>query len=155
MKNTKLQFIVIGAMDGVSSGALCSALEASGHTVIYAINQFFVWMTAGAMDLEDQWKLAKIIERYNSNDLYVILGCPDAESSQIQAETVTIGDPSLSGPLTGKQLRLNVVHVVEEKAIKFFSAIPYNNYIAPFISKINAESICQRMEELRRNKLIK
>lgn len=154
MKNTNLQFIVIGAMDGVSSGALCSALEESGHSVIYAINQFFVWMTAGAMDLEDQWKLSKVIERYNSSDLYVILGCPDAESSQIQAETVTVGDPSLSGPLTGRQLRLNVVHVVEKNAIKFFSPISYN-YIAPFISKIDVESIYQRMKELRNNKIIK
>ena len=42
MEDTTPQFIVIGAMDGVSSGALCSALEDSGHTVIYAINQFFV-----------------------------------------------------------------------------------------------------------------
>lgn len=42
MEDTSPQFIVIGAMDGVSSGALRSALEESGHTVIYAINQFFV-----------------------------------------------------------------------------------------------------------------
>ena len=42
MEDTTPQFIVSGAMYRVSSGALCSALEESGHTVIYAINQFFV-----------------------------------------------------------------------------------------------------------------
>lgn len=72
------------------------------------------------MDLEDQWKLAKVIEHGNHANLYVLIGCPDAESSQIQAETVSTGDPSLSGPLTGKQLRLKVMHIVEPEAAAFF-----------------------------------
>lgn len=42
MEDATSQFVVIGAMDGISSGAMCAALEESGHTVIYAINQFFV-----------------------------------------------------------------------------------------------------------------
>ncbi len=73
------------------------------------------------MDLEDQWKLARVIEHGNHTNLCVLIGCPDAESSQIQAETVSTGDPSLSGPLTGKPLRLRVMHIVEPEAAAFFS----------------------------------
>ncbi len=53
------------------------------------------------MDLEDQWKVLEIIKQYGAEHILVLLGCPDAESSQIQAESVSQGDPSMVGPLSG------------------------------------------------------
>ena len=96
------------------------------------------------MDLEDQWKLAKVIEHGNHANLYVLIGCPDAESSQIQAETVSTGDPSLSGPL---------MHIVEPEAAAFFSPQAFEKYILPFIHRFDKEAICQRMNDLRKKNM--
>ena len=101
------------------------------------------------MDLEDQWKLAKIIEQHGSGNLTVLIGCPDAESSQIQAETVSIGDPSLSGPLTNRQLRLHVVHVAEPEAVRIISRQLFDKHITQFLSRVDLEAITQRMSEVR------
>lgn len=104
------------------------------------------------MDLEDQWKLARVIEQGDHANLCVLIGCPDAESSQIQAETVSTGDPSLSGPLTGRQLRLKVMHIVEPEAAAFFSPQAFEKYILPSIQKFDKEAICQRMNDIRSRK---
>lgn len=42
MENNRRKFIVIGAMDGVPSEVITSALEEAGHAVVFSINQFFV-----------------------------------------------------------------------------------------------------------------
>lgn len=105
------------------------------------------------MDLEDQWKLSKVIEHNNRENLHVLIGCPDAESSQIQAETVSTGDPSLSGPLTGKQLGLRVTHIAEPEAEAFFSPRAFEKYIRPFIHRFDKEAICQRMNDIRKKEI--
>lgn len=101
------------------------------------------------MDLEDQWKLAKVIEQYRRDELFVLIGCPDAESSQIQAETVFSGDPSMVGPLTNTSLGLRVAHVAEPEAQKLFSPSIFARHIEPFLSRVDVAAIVQRMNELR------
>lgn len=106
-------------------------------------------MMAGAMDLEDQWKLVTVVKQFGNENLHVLLGCPDAESSQIQGDTVSSGDPSLSGPLTDSQFYLQVHHVSEPEVRGFFSKEAFARHIEPFLSLVDAEAIRQRMHELR------
>ena len=101
------------------------------------------------MDLEDQWKLARVIEEHGSNNLFVLLGCPDAESSQIQAETVSTGDPSMVGPLTDRQFRLPVAHVAEPEFRKIISQEIFDRCIQQFLSRVDVAAIAQRMSEVR------
>jgi glycine/sarcosine/betaine reductase complex component A len=69
------------------------------------------------MDAENQAQIKKIVEGLEktkaSNDLIVVLGASDLEGALISAETVTDGDPSFSGPLSGVSLKLPVFHVLE------------------------------------------
>jgi len=58
------------------------------------------------MDLEDQDVIKKVIDENDPGDLVVVLGSPDAESAEIYAETVTLGDPTFAGPLAGVSSRL-------------------------------------------------
>lgn len=106
-------------------------------------------MTAGAMDLDDQWKLARVIEEYGTNNLFVLLGCPDAESSQIQAETVSTGDPSMVGPLTDRSFHLQVAHVAEPEVKKIISPKIFDRCIQQFLSRVDVAAIAQRMNEVR------
>jgi glycine reductase len=55
----------------------------------------------------------KAAEQYGTDNLVVILGSPDADSSELYAETLINGDPSWSGPLAGVALNLPVFHIME------------------------------------------
>ena len=45
----------------------------------------------------------------------MLLGCPDADSTEIFGMTVTTGDPTFAGPLAGVALGLDVHHVIEDE----------------------------------------
>lgn len=102
------------------------------------------------MDLEDQWKIKRCVQRFGQENILVILGCPDAESAGIQAETVTVGDPSLAGPLAGRPLRLNVYHMLEEPVRRLIPPHVFEQYImSTAIQNIDVDAISQRMREVR------
>lgn len=49
----------------------------------------------------------------SQKDIIVVLGASDIEGALISAETVTVGDPSFTGPLAGVSLGLPVYHILE------------------------------------------
>jgi hypothetical protein len=53
------------------------------------------------------------VEQFGKDSLVVILGSPNADSSELYAETVINGDPSWTGPLAGVSLGLDVFHIME------------------------------------------
>ena len=69
------------------------------------------------MDPENQAKIKKIAQHMSdqgvSDNLMVVLGASDIEGALISAETVTLGDPSFTGPLAGVSLGLPVYHILE------------------------------------------
>ena len=64
------------------------------------------------MGLEDQAAVKRIADEHGGG-VVVLLGTPDAESTQTLAQTVVAGDPSYAGPLAGVPLGLPVLHVFE------------------------------------------
>lgn len=67
------------------------------------------------MDLENQSRIKDLVEKVGKENVVVILGGAEAEASGLAAETVTTGDPTFAGPLTGVQLELPVYHIFELK----------------------------------------
>jgi betaine reductase len=67
------------------------------------------------MDLESQAAIKRLAEELGKEKILVLLGAPDAESAEISAETVVVGDPTYAGPLAEAQLGLEVYHVLEEE----------------------------------------
>jgi glycine/sarcosine/betaine reductase complex component A len=66
------------------------------------------------MDLEEQERIKQKVEENGGPDgIVAILGSPDAESAEMFAETVTLGDPTYAGALAGVSLKLPVYHVTE------------------------------------------
>ena len=65
------------------------------------------------MDLENQKRVKEFAEEYGAENLVVVLGAAEGEAAGLAAETVTLGDPTFAGPLTGVQLGLAVYHVCE------------------------------------------
>ena len=66
------------------------------------------------MDLHNQEAILRLTEQHDPASLLVLIGAPEAESAEIAAETVVLGDPSYAGPLAGTQLGLDVYHVLED-----------------------------------------
>ena len=56
-----------------------------------------------------------LAEKYGKDDFIVVLGGAEAEANGLAAETVSKGDPSYAGPLTGVSLGLKAYHVFELK----------------------------------------
>lgn len=65
------------------------------------------------MDLENQRRVKSLAEQYGPENIVVLLGAAEGEAAGLAAETVTNGDPTFAGPLTGVQLGLRVYHVCE------------------------------------------
>ena len=65
------------------------------------------------MDLENQKRVKEFAEKYGPENIVVVLGAAEGEAAGLAAETVTNGDPTFAGPLTGVQLGLRVYHVCE------------------------------------------
>jgi betaine reductase len=63
------------------------------------------------MGLEEQAAVQRAASEFE--DVVVLLGTPDVESTRTLAETVMTGDPSFAGPLAGVPLGLPVVHILE------------------------------------------
>jgi len=67
------------------------------------------------MDLNSQETIKRLADEHGSEQLLVILGAPDAESAEIAAETVVLGDPTYAGALAEAQLGLSVYHALEQE----------------------------------------
>lgn len=65
--------------------------------------------------MENQARIKELTEKYGKDDLIVVLGGAEAEASGLAAETVSTGDPTFAGPLSGVSLGLKAYHVFELK----------------------------------------
>jgi len=67
------------------------------------------------MDLGTQEAILRLVNSHGAEKLLIVLGAPDAESAEIAAETVVLGDPTYAGPLAEAQLGLDVYHILEDE----------------------------------------
>ena len=88
-------------------------------------------------------------ERYNSDELVVLLGTPNAESSRLYAMTVTEGDPSWAGALAGVSLGLPVYHVMEEPVKSQVAPEVYEEHVALMEMVLEAGEIAHAVQDVR------
>jgi len=101
------------------------------------------------MDLENQKRVKEFAEKYGSENVVVLLGASEGEASGLAAETVTNGDPTYAGPLTGVQLGLRVYHVCEPEMKEEFDPAVYEEQISMMEMVIDVDDICSEMESIR------
>lgn len=66
------------------------------------------------MDLQNQQRVIDVTKQYGADNVVVVLGSADPDGAGLFAETMTAGDPTYAGPLTGVSLGLPVYHVFDE-----------------------------------------
>ena len=97
------------------------------------------------MDLENQKRVKEFAEEYGAENLVVVLGAAEGEAAGLAAETVTLGDPTFAGPLTGVQLGLAVYHVCEEE----FDEAVYDEQISMMEMVLDVDDIVSEMTAIR------
>ena len=105
------------------------------------------------MDPENQTQVKKIAENVGEKDAHdniiVVLGASDIEGALISAETVTIGDPSFSGPLAGVSLGLPVYHILEPKMREAIPEKIYEENAGIWTMTVDTEKIGEEFQSIR------
>ena len=104
------------------------------------------------MDAENQSNIKRLAEEYGKGRLVVVLGAADMEGIEIAAETLTAGDPSFAGPLTGVQLGLQVYHILEPDIKKQVPAEIYAEKLGIFEMILEGEKIGEILSKMRAQK---
>lgn len=141
--------IIIGDRDGIPGPAIEECVKTAGAEVVFSSTECFVWTSAGAMDLENQKRVKEFAEKYGAENLVVILGAAEGEAAGLAAETVTNGDPTFAGPLTGVQLGLSVFHVVEPEIKDIVDESVYDEQVGMMEMVLDVDDIINEMTPIR------
>ena len=101
------------------------------------------------MDLENQKRVKEFAEEYGAENLVVVLGAAEGEAAGLAAETVTLGDPTFAGPLTGVQLGLTVYHVCEPEIKEEFDEAVYDEQVSMMEMVLDVDDIISEMQAIR------
>jgi glycine/sarcosine/betaine reductase complex component A len=102
------------------------------------------------MDLEEQQRIKQIVDDNGGPDgIVAILGSPDAESAEMFAETVSLGDPTYAGALAGVSLKLPVYHVTEPEVRALVEPSVYAEQIELMEIALDTEAIHQAVRGVR------
>ena len=101
------------------------------------------------MDLENQKRVKDFADEYGAENLVVVLGASEGEAAGLAAETVTAGDQTFSGPLTGVQLGLTVYHVCEPEMKAEFDEAVYDEQVSMMEMVLDVDDIVSEMSSIR------
>lgn len=101
------------------------------------------------MDLENQKRVKDFADEYGAENLVVVLGAAEGEAAGLAAETVTAGDPTVAGPLTGVQLGLTVYHVCEPEMKAEFDEAVYDEQVSMMEMVLDVDDIVSEMSAIR------
>jgi hypothetical protein len=101
------------------------------------------------MDLENQKRVKELTEKHGAENMVVVLGAAEGEASGLAAETVTNGDPTYAGPLTGVQLGLRVYHVCEPEIKNEVDEAIYDEQVSMMEMVIDVDDIISEMSSIR------
>jgi glycine reductase len=104
------------------------------------------------MDLNSQETIKRLADEHGADQLVVILGAPDAESAEIAAETVVLGDPTYAGALAEAQLGLSVYHALEEEFRSLVDDDVWEEQIGVMADVLEAEEISSAVKGMRESK---
>ena len=101
------------------------------------------------MDLENQKRVKELSEKHGAENIVVLLGAAEGEAAGLAAETVTAGDPTFAGPLTGVQLGLKAYHVCEEEIKSEVDPDVYDEQVGMMEMVLDVDDITSEMSSIR------
>jgi len=101
------------------------------------------------MDLENQKRVKDFSEQYGPENVIVIIGAAEGEAAGLAAETVTAGDPTYAGPLTGVSLGLAVYHICEDAVKSAVDEAVYEEQVSMMEMVLDVDEIVSEMNSIR------
>ena len=101
------------------------------------------------MDLENQKRVKDFADQYGPENVLVLLGAAEGEGAGLAAETVTNGDPTFAGPLTGVQLGLTVYHICEPEIKAEVDPAVYDEQVGMMEMVLDVDDIVSEMSAIR------
>lgn len=101
------------------------------------------------MDLENQKRVKDFAEQFGPENVVVLLGAAEGEGAGLAAETVTAGDPTFAGPLTGVQLGLTVYHICEQEIKDEVDPSVYDEQVGMMEMVLDVDDIASEMSSIR------
>ena len=101
------------------------------------------------MDLENQKRVKAAVDTYGAENVIVIVGAAEAEAAGLAAETVTNGDPTFAGPLTGVSLGLRTFHCLEQEFKSQVDSAVFQEQIGMMEMVLNVDEIVSEMKSIR------
>jgi len=101
------------------------------------------------MDLENQKRVKELSEQYGAENMVIVLGAAESEAAGLAAETVTAGDPTFAGPLTGVSLGLRVYHICEDEIKSEVAEQVYEDQVSMMEMVLDVDSIKKEMSAIR------
>jgi betaine reductase len=99
--------------------------------------------------LESQSTIKKLVEQEGRDGMMVVLGASDIEGAEIAAETLTVGDPSFTGPLAGVSLGLPIYHILEPEIRAAVPAEVYEKEAGLVSMIVDPEDVARRFRTIR------
>jgi glycine reductase len=102
------------------------------------------------MDLDEQERIKQVVEANGGADgIVAILGSPDAESAEMFAQTISLGDPTYAGALAGVSLGLPAYHVTEPEVRAIIDPGVYAAQIEMMEMVLDIDAIHQAVRAVR------
>jgi hypothetical protein len=101
------------------------------------------------MDLENQKRVKELSDQYGAENVIIVLGAAESEAAGLAAETVTAGDPTFAGPLTGVSLGLRAYHICEDEMKSEVAEQVYEDQVSMMEMVLDVDSIKKEMSAIR------
>jgi len=101
------------------------------------------------MDLENQKRVKDAADQFGPENVIVLIGAAEGEAAGLAAETVTAGDPTFAGPLTGVSLGLSVYHICEDEVKSEVDESVYDEQISMMEMVLDIDDIVSEMNAIR------
>ena len=88
-------------------------------------------------------------EAHAGEELVVLLGTPNAESSRLYAMTMISGDPSWAGALAGVSLGLPVYHITDEEVKRQIPPEAWETHVALMEMALEVGEIAAALKTVR------
>ena len=99
--------------------------------------------------MENQKRVKDFADQYGPENIVVVLGAAEGEAAGLAAETVTAGDPTFAGPLTGVQLGLTVYHICEPEIKNEVDPAVYDEQVGMMEMVMDVDDIISEMSSIR------
>ena len=89
------------------------------------------------------------MDRLGTEEMVVLLGTPNAESSRLYGMTVTVGDPAWAGVLAGVNLGLPVYHIIEPEIKSQIDPGVYQEQVGIMEMVLDTDEIIDALRQVR------